>query len=114
MTPRARRSQGNRDKDAAYTAIAFNVLRSLVTLVTQSMTTAIVNATFPGPVNTKTTTYYSAINLYDNELSETKTEEGKYQWHFYTKTAEGWKKDGISATVDHADNILDLFKDRSV
>ena len=43
-----------------------------------------------------------------------KTKEGKYRWHLTTKTAEEWKNDGISATVDHANKILDLFKDCSV
>ena len=31
-----------------------------------------------------------------------------------TKTAKGWKKDGISATVKHSDKILDLFNNCSV
>ena len=31
-----------------------------------------------------------------------------------TKTAKGWKKDGISTTVKHSDKILDLFNNCSV
>ena len=114
MASRSRRNQGNRDEDAAAPANATNVLRSLVMAVTQAMTTAISNTTVTVPVMPKTTTYSSDIDPYDNESFGTKTKEGKYRWHLNTKTAEGWKNDGIYATVDHTNNILDLLKYRSV
>ena len=78
------------------------------------MTTSIANTTVPVPVTPNTITYSYAIDLYDDKLFGMKTKEGKYWWHFNTKTIEGWKKDGISATIKHTDKILDLFKDCSV
>ena len=95
-------------------SIASDVLRGLVADVTQVMTTAIANATVPVPVTPKTINYSSAINLYNDESFKTKTKKRKYQWNLTNNTYKGCKKDGISATVDHADNILDLFKDCSV
>ena len=112
MARRARRNQGDRDKDTSALAIDSDVLRSLVTAVTQAMMTAISNATVPVPVTPKTITYSSIIDPYDDESLETKKKEGKYRWHLNTKTVEGWKNDGISAYVDHAGKILDLFKDQ--
>ena len=47
-------------------------------------------------------------------MFKTKTKEGKHRWHLITKTAEGRRKDGICATVEHADKILDLLKNCSV
>ena len=82
--------------------------------VTQAMTTAITNALVLVPVTPKNITYSSAINPYDNEFFETKMKKGKYRWHLTTKTAKGWKKDGISATTKHANKILDILKDHSV
>ena len=114
MATRARINQDGRDKDAAAPAIASDVLSSLVMAVTQAMMTAIANTTVPVPVTSKTITYSSTINPYNNESFKTKTKEGKYRWHLTTKTTKGWKKDCISATVEHGDKILDLFKDRSV
>ena len=114
MAMRVRKNKGDGDKDAESPAIASDVLRSLVTAVTQAMTTVTANATVPVPVTPKTITYSSAIDLYGNELFETNTKEGKYRWHLTTKTAEGWKNDGIYATVKPAGKILDIFKDRSV
>ena len=87
---------------------------SLVTAVTQAMMTAIANAAVPVPVTPKIITYYSDIDPYDDESFGTNMKEGNYQWHLTTKTVGGWKKDGIYATVEHADKILELFKDRSV
>ena len=114
MVMRARRNQGNGGKDASATEIASNVLRRLITAVTQTTTTAIANATVPIPVTPKTITYFSAINPYNNKSFETKTKKGRYRWHLTTKTFEGWKKDGSYATVKQAKKILDLFKDSSV
>ena len=114
MSTRKQINQGDGDEYAAAPAIASDVLRSLVTAVTQAMTTAIANATVPVPVTPNTITYYSTIDPYGDKFSETKTKEGKYRWHLTTKTSKGWKHDGISATVTHAKNILDLFKDLSV
>ena len=111
---RLRRNKGDRDEDTAPQSIAPDILRSLVWAITQVMTTAIANATVPVPVTPNTITYSFAINPYNNELFKTKTRNGKYRWHLTTKTAKGWKKDGISATVEHTYKILGLFKDRSV
>ena len=68
----------------------------------------------PVATTLNTTMYSSAIDPYNNGLFETNTKEGKYWWHLVTKTSEGWKKDGISATFKHAYKILDPFKDRSL
>ena len=114
MAMRARINQGNRDKYAAAPVISSNILRILVTDVTQVMRTDISKATVPVPVNPKTITYSFVVDPCDNESFETKIKEGKYRWHFTTKKSEGWKKDGISATVKHANKVLDLFKERSV
>ena len=73
MAKREQRNQGDGDKDAAAPAIDSDVLRSLVTFVTQAMTTAIANATLPVPVTPKTITYSPAIDPYGDELFETKT-----------------------------------------
>ena len=62
---RARRNQGDGYKDAEALVIASNVLRSLVTTVTQAMTTAIANATVTVPVTPNTITYSSAIDPYN-------------------------------------------------
>ena len=78
------------------------------------MTTAIANTTVPSPFTPKTINYSSTINPFNDESFETNMKEGKYRWHLTTKTAKGWNKDGISATVKHANKILDLFKDCSV
>ena len=114
MATKAQINQGDRYKDAAAPSVASNFHRSLVTAVTKAMTTAIANATVPVPVIPNTITYSSVINLYDNESFETKTKEGNYRRHLTTKTAEWWKRDGISATVENAKKTLDLFKDSSV
>ena len=89
METRARRNQGDVDEDSAAPSIASNVLRILVTAVTQAMTTAIENATVPVPVTTKTINYSSVIDPYNNESFETNTKEWKYRWHLTTKTAKG-------------------------
>ena len=78
------------------------------------MMTAIANAMVPVTVTTKTITYSFAIDPYNKESFKTKTKEGKYWWKLTTKTSEGWKKDGIYATIEHTNKILELFKDRSV
>ena len=114
MATRAQRNQGDRDEDAAAPAIALNVLGSLVTAVTQAITTAIANTKVPVHVALKIITYSSAYDPYDKKLFKTKTKEGKHRWHLITKTAEGRRKDGICATVEHADKILDLLKNCSV
>ena len=114
MATRARRNKFNGDKDATDLSITYNVLRSLVTDVTQVMATAISNVMVPVRVRPKTITYSSSVDLYDEDSFEMKTKEGKYRWHLTTKTSEGWKKDFISATVNHANKILDLFNDCSV
>ena len=114
MATRARRNQGDEYEDAAAPAISSDVLRILVTAVTQAMTTAIINATVPVPVTPKTITYSSAIDLYNDESFKTNTKEWKFRWHLTTKTSKGRKRDGIYATVEYDDTILDLFKDRSV
>ena len=67
MATRSRRNQGDVDEDAAALAIAFNVLGSLITSVTQAMTTSIANATVPVPVTPKTIPYSSAIDPFDNK-----------------------------------------------
>ena len=104
----------NYDKDVADPAISYDVLRILTTAVTKAITTAITNEMVPVAATPNNITYSSVINLPNNESFETKTKEGNYQWHLITKTSEGWKNYGISATINHADNILDLFKDCSV
>ena len=114
MATRARRNKFNGDKDATDLSITYNVLRSLVTDVTQVMATAISNVMVPVRVRPKTITYSSSVDLYDEDSFEMKTKEGKYRWHLTTKTSEGWKKDFISATVNHSNKILDLFNDCSV
>ena len=86
MATRARRNQGDGYEDAEASAISSDVLRSLVTAVTQAMATAIANATVPVPVTPKTITYFSVIDLYNNE-SFHKKKEGKYRWHLITKTS---------------------------
>ena len=78
MSTRARRNQGDGDEDKAAPSIASYLLRSLVTDVTEAMTTVIVNTTVPVPVTPKTITYSSAIDPYNGELFKTKTKEGKY------------------------------------
>ena len=78
MTTRAQINQGERGEDAAVPAYASNVLRSLVTAVTQAMTTTTANETVPVLVTPKTITYSLAINPYNKESFEMKTKEGKY------------------------------------
>ena len=114
MATRLRRQQNDIDEEAAAPYIASDVLRSLVMAVAKSMTPAIANATVLVASTPKTISYSSAIYPYDGKSFEMKMKEGKYWWHLITKTAEGWKKDGISAIVEHANKILDLFKDHSV
>ena len=109
-----RKNEGDGDEDAAAPSIASDVLRSLIMVVTEAMTTAIANTTVPVPVTSKNITYYFATKPYDDKSFETKTKEGNYRWHLTTKTAKVWKKDGISSTFKHADKILDLLKDRLV
>ena len=67
METRAQRHQHDGYKDAVAPAIASDVLRSLVTAVTKAMKTTIANATVPVSVTPNTITYFSAINLYNNE-----------------------------------------------
>ena len=78
------------------------------------MKNTIANAMVALPVTPKTITYSSVIDLYNNKSLGTKKKEGKYMWNLTTDTSEEWKKDGISATVEHVEKILDIFKDRSV
>ena len=85
------RNQGDGDKYTAATAIASNVLRSLVTAVTKAMTTAIANAMVPVAATPNTITYSSSIYLYNNKPFEMKTKEGKCWWHLINKTAKGHK-----------------------
>ena len=73
-----RRNQGDRDKDAAALEISFNVIRSLVTAVTKAMKNFTANAMVPVSVTPKTITYFSAIDLYNNESLKTKTKEENY------------------------------------
>ena len=73
MAKREQQNQGDGDEDAAAPAIASDVLRSLVTAVTQAMIPAIANTTLPVPVTPKTITYSSAIDPYGDKLFETKT-----------------------------------------
>ena len=75
------------------------------------MASAITNNMVPIPVTTKNITYSSAIDPYDDQSFEMNMKEGKYRWHLTTKTDKGRKKDDISATVEHNEKILDLFKD---
>ena len=81
------RNQVNVDKDAAAPAIASDVLRSLVTAVTQAMTTATANAMVPVPVTPKTITYFSTIYQYNDESFGTKIKDGKNRWHLTTNIA---------------------------
>ena len=114
MATRLRRQQNDIDEEAAAPYIASDVLRSLVMAVAKSMTPAIANATVLVASTPKTISYSSAIDPYDGKSFEMKMKEGKYWWHLITKTAEGWKKDGISVTMENSDKILDLFKDRFI
>ena len=77
MSTKLRRNQVDGNKDAAAPAISSDVFRSLVMAITQAMITAITNAMFTVPVTPKTITDSSAIYLYEEELFETKTKEGK-------------------------------------
>ena len=95
----AQRNQGDGEEVAAAPAIACNVLRRLVMAVTQAITATIANAMVSFPFTPKNIAYSSAINLYHDKSFETNMKEGKYQWHLTTKTAKGWGKYGISATV---------------
>ena len=114
MVMRVQINQGDGHEDAAALSIASNVLRSLVMVITQVMTTAIANATVPVPITPNTITYSSAIDPYNDESFETKIKEGKYRWHLITMTAEGWEKYSVYPTVEQANKILDLFKYCSV
>ena len=114
MAMRIRRHKNDSNKYAAAPDTDYDVLRKFVMTVTMLMMTAIANATVPVAATPKTTMYSSAIEPYDNEPFKTNKKEGKLRWNLITKTAKGWKKDGISTTVEHANNILDIFKDRSV
>ena len=67
MATRARRNKGGSDKDAASPAIVSYDPRSLVTYVTEAMTTTIANTTAPIPVTPKTITYSYVIKPYDDE-----------------------------------------------
>ena len=111
MAKRARINRGNGDEDTESPSITYDVLRSLVMAVTQVMTTTIANVTVPVIVTPKTINYSSDIDPYNDNFFEKNMKEGKYRCHLTTKTSKGWKKDGISATVKHANKILDLFKD---
>ena len=77
MSTKLRRNQVDGNKDAADPAISSDVFRSLVMAITQAMITAITNAMFTVPVTPKTITDSSDIYLYEEELFETKTKEGK-------------------------------------
>ena len=87
METKARRHQNDANKDAADPtmdpSIDSDVLRSLVMDVTMERLTAISNAMVPVAATPMTTTYYSAINPYDQYLFKAKTKEGKYWWHIY-------------------------------
>jgi len=82
--------------------------------MTKAMKTEITNASETAVNKRDKPVYSTAIDPYDDESFETTSKEGKYRWHLITKTTEGWKKESTAATVDHADKVLDLFKDRAV
>ena len=88
METRTRINKGDGDEDAAALAIASDVLRSLVTAITQAMTIAIANAMVPVPVTPKFITYYSTINPYDNAFFGMNMKEGNYRWNLTNKTAK--------------------------
>ena len=89
-------------------------VKAMMMAMTKAMTTAITNASLAAANKRDKPVYSTALDPYDDESFETTTKEGKYRWHLVTKTTEGWKKESTSATVDHADKVLDLFKDRAV
>ena len=76
VATRAQSQQNDGDEDVAALAITYNVLRSLATAVTKSMTTAIANSTFLVTANPKTIMYSSAIDLYGDNSFKIKTKEG--------------------------------------
>jgi hypothetical protein len=80
----------------------------------ERFSTAIASAVATAISTTATTpssdTHSIALDPYDTSSFDVATKEGKYQWAIMTKMQDGWKQ--LSCTVDSADQLMDLFKDR--
>ena len=114
MTSRSRRQQNDSYEDAAAPDINSDVLRILVTSVTTAMTTVIVNATFLVTDIPNTTTYSSAILPTQQQIVQDKDEGREISVAAHHQDLRRVKNYGIYATLEHANNIMDLFKYRYV
>ena len=78
--------------------------------------TAAITAGFASVPSTPTTTvvkkHSTSLDPYGAQGLDTDTKDGKYQWVLITKMMTGWKLLPIS--VENADRLMDLFKDRKV
>ena len=109
------RKDNDKDGDDDANVMAFIdpiIFASLVTALTGAITTTASNTTATRPVSVKAKKYSSAIYPYDSKLMDTSTKEGKYQFYIATNPEHGWSLIGV--TVEKADKLMDLSKDRTV
>ena len=103
-------SEPEADDDARANTFVMDesTLQAFATTIASAVATAIASA--PRPTTASTFTHSNAMDPYDTPSFDVATKEGKYQWAMMTKITEGWKQ--LSCTVDTADQLMDLFKDR--
>ena len=75
-----------------------------------TIATAVAAAVGTTQPTTSIVTHSNAMDPYDTSNFDVATKEGKYQWAIMTKVTDGWTL--VACTVDSADLLMDLFKDR--
>ena len=86
------------------------MVAAIATAITQGFAIAVAA---PATPVLPTKRYYStSIDPYDTQCLEIDTKEGKYQWAMITRKLETWKI--LAVSVDNADPLMDLFKDRQM
>ena len=78
--------------------------------ISAAIATAVATAIASTPPSASPRPHSIALDPYDTSSFDVATKEGKYQWAIMTKVQDGWKP--VSCTVDSADVLMDLFKDR--
>ena len=86
-------------------------IQNLSTAISSAIASALANALGAIPALTATMTKHStAIDPYGTTSLNVAAKDGQYQWAVMVKMMDGWKLKSVS--VQHADKIMDLLKDR--
>ena len=87
------------------------MIAAIAAAITQGFAAAVVA---PAPIAPVAPPYMrpfsSSIDPYDTQSLELDTKEGKYQWAMITRKLDTWRI--LAVSVENADPLMDLFKDR--